>query len=489
MFKKPHFIILLLIICLSLFFRTYQIVERYGYAHDAELFGWIVKDIVVNHHPRLIGQLTSAPGIFIGPLFYYMLVPFFLIFKMNPVGALVPITIIGVLTTLSYFVVFSKLFNKHTGLIIAFLHAILLTWVQFDRKIVPSTPTNLWMVWYFYTIIQIARGNFFVLPFLGILIGLVWHIHIALLPTLAAIPFSFIVSKKLPKIKEVGLFLLSLFISNLPLFIFEIRHSFSQTKALIDNFITPHDAKSGGEKLIYMINFSSKNISNLFLSPYTLSDILRPLFVLLIILFAVLLIYKKIISKKEVIPSVALLLGVFGFFTLSSSPVSEYYLYSMEIIFVGILSLFLSFIWKNNSGKVFVVLFLSVLLIRNLYHFTTDYIYKKDYQERKSIVEYITTDAKQKGFPCLAVSYITSIGENTGFRYFFFLKNQQLIHPTLGVPVYNIVLPDELSKEVKIKFGHIGVIPPKDSFSSKQLQIACSQPNSNLTDPMFGYVD
>src|SRR3989344_5544336 len=127
--NKPYLPILLIILLISLFFRSYQIVERYGYGHDADLFGWIVKDIVVNHHPRLIGQLTSAEGIFIGPLFYYLLVPFFLLFQMDPVGALVPVTAIGVLTTLSYYFVFSKLFNRSTELIEVFLQAILLTWI------------------------------------------------------------------------------------------------------------------------------------------------------------------------------------------------------------------------------------------------------------------------------------------------------------------------------------------------------------------------
>ena len=70
---------LILILLIGLFFRTYAVVGRYDFAHDHDLFSWIVKDIVVDNHPRLIGQLTSAPGIFIGAFFYYSLVPFFLL--------------------------------------------------------------------------------------------------------------------------------------------------------------------------------------------------------------------------------------------------------------------------------------------------------------------------------------------------------------------------------------------------------------------------
>src|SRR3989338_2340202 len=152
---RSQILILILIIALGFFFRTYQLVERADFGHDADLYSWIIKDIVVNGHLRLAGQETSAPGIFIGPLFYYLLIPFFLLFNMDPVAAQIPITIIGILTVISYYLVFSKLFNIRTGLIAAFLYAVLISSaVWFDRRLAPSTPTNLWTIWYFYTVIM-----------------------------------------------------------------------------------------------------------------------------------------------------------------------------------------------------------------------------------------------------------------------------------------------------------------------------------------------
>lgn len=486
--KRTH-ILLGIILLISIFFRTFDLVGRYGYGHDAELFSWIAKDIIVNHHPRLIGQLTSAPGIFIGPFFYYLLLPFFLLFKMDPVGALVPITIIGILTTLSYYLVFSKLFSRTAGLITAFLHAILLTWITFDRRIAPHTPTNLWVVWYFYIIIQIARGNFTVLPLLGILIGLIWHIHIALLPTLFAIPFAFFVAKKMPKLKDVFWFIIALLITSLPLIIFETRHNFIQTRSLIENFTSSHGGETGITKLIYILGVINKNINNLFFPPYSLPDAVKPVFVLVILSLSLFLIKKKVLTKKEIIPLSAIIIGVIGFFTLSSSLISEYYLYDIEIIFVALISLTFSAIIKNKLGRIFVILILGGLLIKNTYHFVTDYIYKKDYVERKGVVEFITIDAKMRGFPCIGISYITTPGENTGFRYFFYLKNQHLVHPSINVPVYNIVIPDELSPEVTQKFGHIGLIPPTTIPPKETIQESCKTPNTNLSDSLFGYVE
>ena len=105
------------------------------------------------------------------------------------------------------------------------------------------------------------------------------------------------------------------------------------------------------------------------------------------------------------------------------------------------------------------------------------------------MVDFIKQDAIKNGFPCVGITYITSPGENVGFRYFFYLENMHLVHPSLDVPVYNIVIPDELSSEVKLKFAHIGLIPPTKVPSKEIIEKTCKGPNTNLTDPMFGFVN
>lgn len=477
---------------MGIFLRTYDLVGRAHLDHDSDLFSWIVKDIVVDRHFRLIGQLTSAPGIFIGPFFYYLLIPFFILFKMDPIAAAVPITIIGGLTIISYYYVFSKLFNRKTGLIIAFIYSILIPNITFDSKAVPSTSSNLWIVWYFFTILMISRGNFKVLPLLGILIGLIWHIHIALIPTLLALPVAVLVSKKLPTKKQAAYFLISLFITSLPLIIFELRHNYQQTLSLFGNFTSEHGGGVGIKKLFYVLDMVSKNINALFLAPQSLPEKYKGLFALSLFLLTLSISYwKKIIPKKEILSLLAWILGVIVFFTISSSLISEYYLYSIQIIFLAFTSFALFYIYElSKLGKIIVVALLALILIKNLSFNINQYIYHKGYIEKKGVVQYIKEDAQKKNFPCFGISYITAPGENVGFRYLFFLNNMHLVHPSLEIPVYNIVIPEELSQEEgKVKFGHIGVIPPTHIPSKETIQKSCQTPNTNLTDTMFGYVD
>lgn len=489
---KRHLLLLFLILLVGFFFRTYQIVEQYEFGHDGDLYSWIVKDIVVNGHFRLIGQITSAPGIFIGPAFYYLLVPFFLMTNMDPIGALIPTVLIGLTTIFSLYFIISKLFSKEAGLISAFLYAVLISTVNFDRWVVPTITASLWTIWYLYTILMIVRGKFSVIPLLGILIGLIWHVHIALLPTLIAIPAAVFLSKKFPTKKQIIFFLIFLLITSLPFLLFEARHNFSQINALVENFSSSHQGGSGISKSVNVLSMISKNVNTLFLSPQSLPENIRPIFSLLLIFTIFFIPFKGgFISKKEIATLAIWMLGVIGFFSVSSTLISEYYFHNINIIFLLLTSLTIYLIFKQSKiGKILILSILAIILFKNLYAHINTYIYHKGYLEKKAVVDFIKTDSLEKGFPCIGVSYITAPGENVGFRYFFYLSQLNMIHPSLEVPVYNIFIPEEFSNSDERKiFGHIGVTAPTFIPKDEVIKKSCEAPNSNLSDPVLGYVE
>ena len=483
--------ILILILLIALFFRTYEVIDRFEFAHDGDLYSWIVKDIVVNGHPRLIGQLTTAPGIYIGPFFYYMLIPFFILTKMDPIGAIIPITIVSIFTVFSYWWVFKKLFNPTVGLIGAFLYGVLLWVIQLDRRVVPSTPTNLWVVWYFYTLINLVRGNFNVLWILAILIALVWHIHIALAPALFAAPIAILFSRKWPTKKQILVFFIFLFIFSLPLIMFEAKHGFIQTQSFIKNLSFDQGGGNGYSKFIFLSYKATLNLINLIFSPENPIFLKDTPILVATLLSGLLLVKKNLIRLSEVLTLIAWIIGIFGFYTFSSTVISEYYLSNIEIIYIMIFSLWIFYILKfSKAWKIIMIGFLGLLFLRSFIYITSVDYYHKGYIEKKSIVEYIKKDSLERGFPCISVSYITTPGENVGFRYFFYLNNLHVNSPSSGSPVYTIVLPDELAngRDEKI-FGHIKVIPPDQIPTKEEIVKSCSGQNSNLTDPLLGYTE
>lgn len=489
--KNPYLAVFGFILLLGLFFRAYKVIDWFEFAHDGGRYSWIVKDIVVDKHIRLIGQMTTAHGIFIGPLFYYLLIPFFFLTKMDPVGAVIPITIIGVLTVASYYYVFSRLFGKEVGLIASFLYAVFLSPVFFDRRVVPSTPTNLWLVWYFYVVVSILRGRYQVLPILGLLAGLIWHIHIALLPTLAVIPAAVVLSKKIPNIKQVILSLAAFLIPFSPFLFFETRHNFSQTAAFIRDFTVNHGGGTGFDKLNLVIIKIASNINKLFFYPQDLKFINHTLFAIFVLSLGIILVKKKLLSLAELLVFYFWIGTIILFYTFSSSPISEYYFANIEIIFLAIASMALYLLYKFFPfGKYLVVALLAFVFLKNISFLLTTQIYKKGYNERKAVVLYIKEDSYKKGLPCVSVSYITTPGENVGFRYFFWLNNLHITQIREDSATYSIVIPRELAWGANEKdFGQIKVIPPERIPNKESLAKSCSGQNTNLTDPMFGFTN
>jgi len=168
----------------------------------------------------------------------------------------------------------------------------------------------------------------------------------------------------------------------------------------------------------------SKNINTLFLSPQSLPEGLRFFFAYSLFLTTLILpLWKRLLSKKEVAALLTWFFGVVGFFTLSSTLISEYYFSNLQTIFLTLVSLTLYFIYKSRVGKILVLVLLAIILFKNLSFYTTLDFYHKGYLEKKDIVKFIALDMKEKKFPCIGVSYITHPGENVGFRYLLYLEN------------------------------------------------------------------
>ena len=127
--------LLVLILIIGLFLRTYEAKSLFLYGHDQDLQGWIIKDILVNKHLRLIGQETSTHGVFIGALFSYLMIPFYLIFGMDPIGGVALVTVIGIFTIWSFYYVFSKVFEKRAGLVAALIYSISFYTIFNDREV------------------------------------------------------------------------------------------------------------------------------------------------------------------------------------------------------------------------------------------------------------------------------------------------------------------------------------------------------------------
>jgi 4-amino-4-deoxy-L-arabinose transferase-like glycosyltransferase len=481
--------VLILILIVGFFLRIYESKSLFLYGHDQDLQAWIIKDLLVNKHLRLIGQETSTQGIFIGAFFYYLLIPFYLIFGMDPIGGVALVTIIGVFTIWSFYFVFLKVFEKRTGLVAALIYAISFYTIFNDREVVPTEPVIIWTVWFFYGLYLILQGRSkkgFIL--LGILIGLIWHLNFALVLPIPLILITVYLSKKKVDRKSLIYGILALIIVSSPLLLFEIRYGFIQTKAILLSLTTnQHDIVSGFDKFKKIIYLASKNLVGVYLG--SLGGVRYEVFGLISLIVFLLLKIKKIISDKWFYIFALWILVYILFFSLYSKIVSEYYLNGMVLTYIVVYSILISYLLGKKKFRSYGIATLALFAIFNIHRFFSININKSGYIERKMIAAEINADALKMGYPCVSVSYITDPGYQLGYRYFFWLEKMHVNQPNSGSPVYTIVFPlnDNLFP-VNKTFGALGLIYPDYArYTNEKVKDSCSGENSNLTDPMFGF--
>lgn len=484
---------LLIIVLLGLFFRIYKLEIFYPWGHDQDLFAWIAKDIVVDHHFRLIGQETSITGIFIGPIFYYLISLSFTIFNMNPLSAAVVTTIFSILTTLSIYWVFKKFFGRSVGLIGSFLYAVSPGVVFLDRWVVPTQPTILWTIWYLYILLSVLSGNMRILVPLSILIGLIWHIHIAFIPLLILLPVAFVLSDKKTRrlrfsLKTIVVPLLILIIFIAPLFVFEIRHGFVQTKSLITATYQDRGDLSGIERSLKVINSGGRSLAGAFVLSNTAIGLNQAVTTILPFLLLAGFFYLwsgKVMTKNQTILIVIWVLVVFLAQFFSKRIITEYYFNNLFVILFLTLALVLNQL--NNFFSKFPLI--AILLVVYLLAVMAWFIGRPDdlggFLYKRQAVEYIKRDADNRGFPCIAINYIENQrGGGTGFRYLFWLNNLSVITSGNDVPVYSIVSPWTISaSEVSSRFGNLGVIAPYEKKVDPKI---CSQSDRQLL-PLWGF--
>ncbi len=475
---------LTIILTLGLFFRIYKFESLYTFDHDQDLSAWIVKDILVNHHPRLIGQLTSIDGVFIGPLYYYVLAFFFAAFNMNPLAAHIPVTVIGLASIASLYFVFKKFFGQTAGIVGAFLYATSTSLVFLDRWIVPTIPTVLWSVWLLYVLFSLLKGNFKTLPLAAILIGLIWHIHVALLPLVLLIPTAIFLSGKKIKLRRLILPLFIFAILSSPFIAFETRHGFGQIKGMYQAIsYSRQDQPEGIQRAKLVISGASSAFSRVIFYQKEISQLLT---VLAFSLGAFFLIKSKFISKNQLILlALWVALNIISQ-QLSKRDVSEYYFNNLIVISLLILSGSITLLIREGGIKQLATyILLTIFLIQNLSFILRIHGAGDGYEQKRDIIKSIKTDVDKNGYSCIGINYIAGFGKGVGFRYLSWQNGLNVVAGSTSVPVYNVVIPTAALPSER-KFGGIGLIIPKEN--SYIDQNVCADPNSRL-QPMLNYTD
>jgi len=456
---------LLLILVIGAGLRFYRLPEMASFDFDQEYASNFAYSVLRQFPIQMMGQGLSVQGLFMGPWYFYFLVPFYAVYGLHPLGGAVGSVILGLITIIAFYYFGSKLFGRPAGLIAAFFQAVLFRNLVNDWSITPAFSCGLAVIITWYYLYKYWQGETKQLPLLGFIFGLFTSFHPILFPFYLVFLTLFIYKRIFPSFK---IFLLTIvaFISPLvPLIAFEYFHRFTEVKLLLEIFTSAKMISGGSSIFSKLADFSLIILGD---PQYILGLKFFPGYLLSTIILSILLLFtvKKIHVWKEnfhlwaIITTFLIFIFYYSFFPI---PVISYYLSAPVTLLVFYLAGILGYLTTNKFLRIFVIIFLFFLAFINIKTLIFERWFNPSLitlSHKDEIVKVIREkQPKEKDF---FVSYISSPGWNFGFNYFFKIYGIIPKDKAVNDYIYTIVIPKELSPDsINFSSGNIGLILPK----------------------------
>jgi 4-amino-4-deoxy-L-arabinose transferase-like glycosyltransferase len=237
MSKKSELILLIAVLIIAAFLRLYRIADYMTFLGDEGRDALVVKRMIVDHKFTLLGPTASVGGFFLGPLYYYLMLPFLWAFRLNPVGPAVMVALFGIATVWLVYRVSKDFFNSAdgglVGLAAAFLYALSPLVIYHSRS---SWNPNLMpffsllIIWVSWKAVEQKKPALLLL--IGFLFGLLIQFHYLAVFLGIVIMVYFLFNWRFKNLKYYPAALVGFIIGWFPFIIFELRHQFPNFRTL-----------------------------------------------------------------------------------------------------------------------------------------------------------------------------------------------------------------------------------------------------------------
>lgn len=460
-FNKPH-LTLLTILILATILRFYRLPEMANFDFDQEYaanFAWAT----LKEYPiQLIGQEISISGQYLGPLYFYYLVPFFALSSLHPIGGVIGSVILGLISIFIYYFVASKMFGRTTGLIAAFIRAFSFAGFGADWSMTPAFSSDFMVLLTWYCFYEYWNSNLKILPWLGLIFGLYTSIHPIHFPFYLVFLVLLIIKRRLPGIKILLISLAAFILPILPFIRFEFLHSFLEIRRLWE--IPTHS--NATRNYLQAFEFAIRTTLSEPYRIFALDFIPKTFFswgLLGLIIYGAAV--KGFSKYFHLVALVSTFLIFTTYYTFYPGNVSEYYLLGPTTLTVLYGSALLAKLLQLKFGKLILLImllsigFFNLRIVYKRWHDpSNNTLSHKDYIV-KEIVKRVPENSE------FYVSYIKLPGWNFGFNYLFKFYNRVPQTYEAKPPVFTIVLPKHLSgTNANISSGNIRLILPEENY-------------------------
>ncbi len=335
------------------FLRLYNIKDSLQFLGDQGRDAIIVSKIFKEKNLVFIGPTTSVGNMYLGPLYYYFMLPFLWISYPNPMGPVYAVAILGMTTLFLLYFLGKKMIGARASLIASFFYAFSSTIIGCTRFSWNPNPAPLFSLILIYCLFKAQKNaKHWLAVFICLAILLQLH-YLTLLAagTAGLVWLIYFFQKKIDKQawKYTLIGFLIFLLSFTPLILFDLKHNFLNLTAFKNLFVKEQifSASSGNSILskITKISRETEGRTMHILFEYMIGKE-RLLNQFLVIIFVIILffsIYKSQKNKKQItgqtIIGIFLACGILGTAFYEHTICDHYiaYLYPVAVYTYGII--------------------------------------------------------------------------------------------------------------------------------------------------------
>jgi len=453
---SKQLILTVIVFIIFIFFRFFNLTKRIGLDWDQETYSFIVKDIIKNHKLTLIGpRVMSEHGFFLAPYFYYILVPFYFLFHLNPSALVFFIIFINLLFFATGFYIIKKIFGFYYALFFFLLWSINHLLLTFDTVVWNPIliPLGVIVIWFQLARLYQKKSSILDWAILGLTLGFFVNMHFQFVFIILFCLFFIFINRKRENFFDIKKALAAVFSFSAvfaPLFLFDLRHDFLNSKLLLSFFASGN--RESNYLWIWIPVFEN------FIQPLTY---FKNFYLTFFVYFAFLamLIYlafnRKGFFKQFYLASIFLWLSFFIAFSFfyGKRPSEYYFLFISPFLYISLIDFFAHL----RPKKLYLVsILLLFIIVSNAYLIYTQMVPSRFglYAKEQVILELKKLVDLNKKFN---ISFDMPLGRNQGYRYIIDYYNIKQ-SGNWSDPLIQMRMPP---KENDLVIGLVGLSIPK----------------------------
>ena len=176
--RNPYVILTTLLFLIHIFFMFYNLQNWATFGWDQVNNAWAAVRILIVHHYPLVGMVAKGnSGLYIGPLYYYLVAIFYFFTRLDPVASPILAGCTALFNFWVIYVVSRRLFNKKVAFFSCFIYTFSFEIIQMERIQWPVNFIAPLSILIFYFLYKVITGDTKYIIHVAIAVALSFHIH------------------------------------------------------------------------------------------------------------------------------------------------------------------------------------------------------------------------------------------------------------------------------------------------------------------------